>query len=119
MTTETLTGKHHFSTDWALSRLPGNSGEAWRTLFEHGSLEVEIYSPSGVDPQQPHDRDEVYVVISGTGFFVNGEERNVFNPGDLLFVPAGVVHRFEDFSDDFATWVMFYGPAGGEADAGE
>jgi hypothetical protein len=35
-------------------------------------------------------------------------------PGELLFVPAGVVHRFEDFSDDFATWVMFYGPEGGE-----
>lgn len=35
-------------------------------------------------------------------------------PGDLLFVPAGVVHRFEEFTDDFATWVMFYGPEGGE-----
>jgi len=35
-------------------------------------------------------------------------------PGDLLFVPAGIVHRFEDFTDDFATWVMFYGPEGGE-----
>ena len=29
-------------------------------------------------------------------------------------VPAGVVHRFEDFTDDFATWGMFYGPEGGE-----
>jgi hypothetical protein len=32
----------------------------------------------------------------------------------MLFVPAGVVHRFEDFSDDLAIWVMFYGPEGGE-----
>jgi len=32
----------------------------------------------------------------------------------MLFVPAGVEHRFENFSDDFATWVIFYGPEGGE-----
>ena len=44
----------------------------------------------------------------------DGEERHPFNAGDLLFVPAGVVHRFEDFSDDFSTWVIFYGPEGGE-----
>ena len=43
-----------------------------------------------------------------------GSERHGFAPGDMLFVPAGTVHRFEDFSDDFATWVIFYGPEGGE-----
>ena len=99
----------------ALARLPGPVGERFRTLFRHGSLEVEIYAPRGSDPQQPHTRDEVYVVISGSGWFVNGDERHRFAPGDLLFVPAGVEHRFEDFSDDFATWVIFYGPEGGEA----
>jgi hypothetical protein len=35
----------------------------------------------------------------------------------LLFAHAGVVHRFEDFSDDFVVWVFFYGPDGGEPDA--
>lgn len=84
-------------------------------LFEHGSLEVEYYKPDKIDKQQPHERDEIYVVISGSGFFVNGEERHRFEPGQVLFVPAGVVHRFEDFSDDFATWVFFYGPVGGES----
>ncbi len=84
-------------------------------LFEHGSLEVEYYKPDKVDNQKPHERDEIYVVISGTGFFVNGELRHTFEAGQVLFVPAGVVHRFEDFTDDFATWVFFYGPDGGEA----
>ena len=32
----------------------------------------------------------------------------------MLFVAAKVEHRFESFSDDFATWVVFYGPRGGE-----
>ena len=79
-------------------------------VFAHGSLEVEIYAPRGHDPQTPHTRDEVYVVVAGHGkFFCAGETRD-FSPGELLFVPAGVEHRFIDFSDDFVTWVLFYGP---------
>ena len=35
--------------------------------------------------------------------------------GDLVFAPAHAEHRFEDISADFATWVLFYGPEGGEA----
>jgi mannose-6-phosphate isomerase-like protein (cupin superfamily) len=84
-------------------------------VFAHGSLEVEIYAPRGVDSQQPHTRDEVYVVVAGRGkFFCDGETRD-FGPGELLFVPAGMEHRFIDFSDDLVTWVLFYGPEGGEA----
>ncbi|KAB7531337.1 cupin domain-containing protein [Flagellimonas olearia] len=83
-------------------------------LFEHGTLSVEIYKPEKVDLQQPHSRDEVYVVISGSGEFLNNGERTTFSQGDFLFVPAGVEHRFENFTDDFATWVLFYGPEGGE-----
>ena len=53
--------------------------------------------------------------MQGTGTFVNGARREPFGPGDLLFVPAGVIHRFEEFSDDLVVWVVFYGPEGGEA----
>lgn len=111
---KTKPGKHHLNPAWALEQLDDDSEVAWTTLFEHGTLKVEIYAPRGHDPQQPHWCDEVYVVISGSGYFRNGDERNPFKPGDLMFVPAGVVHRFEDFTDDFSTWVMFYGPEGGE-----
>jgi mannose-6-phosphate isomerase-like protein (cupin superfamily) len=85
-------------------------------LFRHGTLEVEFYKPGGVDRQQPHTRDEVYVVVSGSGTFVNGGTRQPFGPGEVLFAAAGVEHRFEDFTTDFATWVFFYGPEGGERD---
>jgi len=87
----------------------------FKTLYGHGSLSVEIYKPEKIDLQQPHERDEIYVIISGHGEFVNDGERMLFEPGDFLFVSAGMVHRFENFSDDFATWVFFYGPKGGEA----
>ena len=86
----------------------------YKELLGHGSLIVGIYKPENVDPQKPHDRDEVYVVASGSGYFVNGDSREKFEQGEVLFVPAGVVHRFEDFSEDFSAWVMFYGPTGGE-----
>jgi len=92
------------------------AGGEFTTLFRHGTLEIEIYRPIGIDRQQPHRRDELYVMISGSGTFMNGSERTAFAPGDVLFVPAGVPHRFIDFSDDFATWVFFYGPDGGGAE---
>ena len=84
------------------------------TLFTHGSLVVEFYKPDRVDRQQPHARDEVYIITSGTGTFALAGRRMPVKPGDLLFVPAGIEHRFGPFSDDFATWVLFYGPDGGE-----
>lgn len=83
-------------------------------IFQHGSLLLKLYSPQRVDRQTPHTRDELYIVAHGSGIFVNGEARHSFTPGDALFVPAGVTHRFESFSDDFEVWVMFYGPEGGE-----
>ena len=82
----------------------------------HGSLEVRWYAPRGSDPQTPHERDEIYVVASGRAAFVRGGERVAVAQNDALFVPAGMEHRFEEMSPDFATWVMFYGPAGGERD---
>ena len=82
--------------------------------FEHGTLSVELYAPRGADPQTPHSRDEGYVVISGSGTFVHDGKRDRFEAGDFLFVAAGVEHRFEDFTDDLAVWVIFYGPEGGE-----
>jgi len=98
----------------ALARLTEAQGAAFVTLFERGSLCLEIYRPRGVDPQQPHDRDELYFVISGTGVFESEQGPQPFEPGQALFVAAGVPHRFVDFTDDFATWVVFYGPRGGE-----
>jgi mannose-6-phosphate isomerase-like protein (cupin superfamily) len=99
----------------ALARLPGPAGERFASVLAHGSLLVEVYAPRGSDPQKPHTRDEAYVVVRGSGEFVVAGERQTFGPGDFLFVPAGVEHRFENFDDDLAVWVIFYGPEGGEA----
>ena len=111
--------RRRVSVPEALALLPGAGGQRFAKVLEYGSLVVEIYAPRGTDPQQPHTRDELYVVVAGGGRFVNGGERHRFEPGDVLFVPAGVLHRFEEFTDDFVVWVVFYGPEGGERAARE
>ncbi|HVF86885.1 MAG TPA: cupin domain-containing protein [Pyrinomonadaceae bacterium] len=111
-------GKRTVTIKEALARLPGADGERFATVLQHGSLSVEIYAPRGTDPQQPHTRDEAYIVVQGSGKFINGDSHHPFGPGDFLFVPAGVEHRFVNFTDDLVVWVVFYGPEGGEASAG-
>jgi mannose-6-phosphate isomerase-like protein (cupin superfamily) len=105
---------NRLTTTNGLKKLAKATGSEFTELFSHGTLSIEIYKPVGVDHQTPHSQDEVYVVISGTGRFVSGDSRREFEPGEVLFVPAGTEHRFEDFTEDFATWVFFYGPEGGE-----
>lgn len=99
-------------------------------LIRHGTMELRWYAPQGNDPQLPHDRDELYIIVSGHGVFVRAEEKVPFGedrtmvlsgaqrasvqPGDALFVPAGTEHRFESISSDFGAWIIFYGPEGGE-----
>jgi len=98
----------------ALSRVP-TTGEPFARLFEHGTLVVGIYAPRNVDLQTPHARDEVYVVAVGSAEFFDGAGRREVTTGDFLFVPAFAPHRFASMSSDFAAWVFFYGPEGGES----
>lgn len=99
-----------------LEELP--DGKRLRYPVRHGTMRVGVYAPAGGrDPQGQHDQDELYIVIRGRGVFVKGAERRPFGPGDLILVEAGVEHRFEEFGEDFATWVVFWGPRGGEAAA--
>lgn len=102
----------------ALAKGPPPDGNLAVPVFSHGSLLVEMYAPVGHDPQQPHTRDEAYFVARGKGDFFDGERRYAVEAGSFIFVPAGKVHRFEDFSLDFAVWVVFYGPHRGEAESG-
>jgi mannose-6-phosphate isomerase-like protein (cupin superfamily) len=93
-------------------------GTPFVQALSSGSMRVELFAPTsaqlGADIQQPHAQDELYVVQRGSsGFWLDGQNFRV-KAGDVLLVPAGKPHRFEDFSDDFVTWVVFYGPLGGE-----
>ncbi len=93
----------------------GEAASHYAVLLKRGTLEVGMYAPRDRDPQQPHLQDELYVVVRGSSTFVRGDESRACGPGDVLFVPAGMLHHFEGFTEDFAAWAVFYGPPGGEA----
>ena len=105
---------NRFNVSQALELVRNSEDGLYGVLLEHGTLELGYYKPDQVDNQKPHDRDEVYIVRSGSGYFVIEEDRAPFATGDALFVPAQIVHRFEDFTADFEAWVIFYGKTGGE-----
>ena len=83
--------------------------------LRHGTMRTLLYAPpGGQDSQTPHTQDELYIVQSGRGVFRKGDETSAFGPGDVIFVEAGVEHRFEEMSEGFAVYAVFWGPAGGE-----
>lgn len=111
--------------EWVISLAAARSaplppGRLSAEMMRHGSMTLRFYKPPVVDPQSPHDQDEIYIVQSGHGTIHCGsseeslEPRSV-GPGDAIFVPAGAIHRFVDHSPDFAAWVVFWGPVGGES----
>ena len=97
----------------ALNELTGHP-QVFKVLFSHGSLEIEIFKPHRIDEQKPHRRDEIYVIATGQGYFLKAGQKQPVEAGEVLFVPAGIEHKFVDFSENFSAWVFFYGPEGGE-----
>jgi len=104
----------HVSLEKAQSLGPPPEGNLAVPVFGHGTMTAELYSPDKVDQQTPHSKDEVYFIVCGSGEFFDGEKTVKVKTGAFIFVPAGVEHRFESFTDDFTVWVIFYGAEGGE-----
>jgi mannose-6-phosphate isomerase-like protein (cupin superfamily) len=103
-----------FSPDQLMARLPLPANEKWTEgvwdiePFEKDGVKLAFFAPRGTDHQTFHEEDEFYFIISGSGELLIGEERHAFTAGDAFFVPAKVPHRFENFSEDFATWAVFF-----------
>lgn len=94
--------------------IPSPSGERAVVVFRRGSLNVALSLPLHTRPQTPHSQDEIYFVVRGRGVLYHDGKRDSFQPGDLLFVAAGIEHQIDDISEDFAMWRVFYGPPGGD-----
>ena len=101
----------------AQKRIPGPPGDHFVAVVQRGTLRALLSLPLSPNRQTPHAQDEVYVIARGRGVLFHDGRREPFEAGDFIFVAAGVEHWFEDFTDDFAVWVMFYGPQGGEVPA--
>jgi mannose-6-phosphate isomerase-like protein (cupin superfamily) len=99
----------------AQSSVPGPDGKHFATLLQRGTLKFLLSMPVRPNEQAPHVQDELYVVVRGHGVLFHDGKRDRFTQGDAMFVAAGTEHHFEDFTEDLAVWVAFYGPQGGEA----
>lgn len=101
--------KFSVSVAEAIDQLQKEKDKKFAVMLSHGSMSVEYFVPGRNDTQQPHKQDELYIIISGTSEFYRDKEIIICNKGDVLFVPAAMEHRFINASEDFATWVIFYG----------
>ena len=93
------------------------SGRAYLEFLRRPDLSVGLYElpAGGTDPQSPHTEDEIYFVISGRSRFRAGEEDRAAETGDVLFVAAGVPHRFHSIEEALVLLVMFAPPEGTRA----
>ncbi len=97
----------HFTIESAKEALAKESNP-FVLLMKDKAMSIEYFAPKRIDTQVSHEQDELYVIASGTAKFFRETEMVNVTTGDVLFVRAGMVHRFINFSDDFATWVIFY-----------
>ena len=88
------------------------SGERYIEFLVADTLSAGIYElPAGdVDPQQPHTEDEVYYVVRGRASVRVGDEDREIAAGSIVFVGAGVEHRFHSITGDLTLLVVFAPP---------
>ena len=74
------------------------------------SVGLAVWPAGSIDRQQPHKEAEVYYVISGRGSIRVADEDRPVKPGSLVFVAAGVEHRFHDIEEDLRVLVFWAPP---------
>ncbi len=103
-----------FTVEEFLSKLPLPANKKWKEgvrdveTFRKGSVYKILFAPRGTDYQTFHDEDEFYFIVRGKGELIIDNERFTCETGDSFFVPAKVPHHFENFTEDFATWAVFF-----------
>ena len=95
-----------------LAQAQADSGHAYLEFLRVDAMSAGLYvlPAGGVDKQVPHDEDEIYVVLAGRSRFTGGEETHDAEPGDTIFVPAGVPHRFHEIAEELRLIVVFAPP---------
>jgi len=96
-----------------------SAGRLYQEFLRVRDLSAGLYvlEAGGEDPQQPHDEDELYHVVDGRATIAVGSDERPVGPGSLVFVAAGVPHRFHTITERLRVIVVF-GPAESLASVG-
>ena len=103
-----------FTVDEFLPKLPLPADKKWKEgvwdiePFRKENVSLVFFAPRGIDYQTSHDEDEFYFIVRGNGELIINDERFACEIGDIFFVAARVPHHFENFTDNFATWAVFF-----------
>ncbi|MEU3751872.1 cupin domain-containing protein [Streptomyces olivoreticuli] len=100
-----------FRLDELEAERAANEG-AYLQFLRERNMSVGLYAldAGDSDPQTPHAQDEVYMVMSGRAAITVGEETTEVARGSVVYVPAGVPHRFHHISEDLRVLVVFSPP---------
>ncbi|UQX02037.1 cupin domain-containing protein [Streptomyces sp. RerS4] len=87
---------------------------AYLQFLKERNMSVGLYALDAgqSDPQQPHRQDEVYFVVSGRAAITVGDETTTVANGSVVYVPAGVPHKFHHISEPLKVLVVFSPPEG-------
>lgn len=103
-----------FTIEEMLQKLPLPADEKWKEgiwdieTFEKNNVKLVFFAPKNKDYQTFHEEDEFYFIVRGSGKLVIEHETFECEIGDTFFVAAKIPHHFEDFTEDFATWAIFF-----------
>src|SRR3954464_695508 len=102
-----------FRLDELEAERAANDG-AYLQFLRERNMSVGLYAldAGAQDPQQPHHQDEVYFVVSGRAAITVGMETTQVGRGSVVYVPAGVAHKFHHISEDLRVLVVFSPPGG-------
>ena len=101
--------KAWFANVGEIDQQRSQSGKLYREFLRVPAMSAGLYVlPAGAtDPQRPHHEDEMYFVVRGRASFRVGDEDREISAGSVLFVAAGVEHRFHDIVEELAVLVFF------------
>jgi quercetin dioxygenase-like cupin family protein len=88
------------------------SGKSYQEFLRVPAMSAGLYvlAAGATDLQRPHHEDEIYYVVYGRARFQAEKEDREVSAGSVIFVAAGVAHRFYEIAAELAVLVVFAPP---------